>query len=64
MLVFFQESDAVSRAATWRIANRGLGAEDSHYIIDANARMKSLAVLPLRRLLLIGTDDGYIRVCS
>ncbi len=60
-----QESDVASRAVSWRLANSSLGVgEDAQFIIDATARIKCLAVLPLRRLLLVGADDGVVRVCS
>ncbi len=32
--------------------------------VDASVRIRCMALLPLRRLLLLGADDGIVRVCA
>ncbi len=55
----------VQQAVSWRLsASEVAGAGEDEGAPAAAVHIKSLALLPLRRLLLLGSDDGIVRVCS
>lgn len=64
------EGDASQRAVMWRIATGPAGASggadgvDAEGAVDSSVHIRCMTLLPLRRLLLIGADDGVVRVCS